>query len=188
MTVARVGPNAILQTEAALLEAGGTDLADRIFGACGLRAFRVTPPTGMVAEPNAARLLRAVAGHLPEDQADHVLRRAGHLTGTYILNHRIPGPVRTMLRLLPAPLSARLLLVAIRQHAWTFAGSGRVSTALGVPLTLSIDANPLATAFCPWHCAVFDLLFRELASQRVQVTHETCCARGAGRCVFTFRY
>ncbi|MEY8842078.1 bacteriochlorophyll 4-vinyl reductase [Cribrihabitans sp. XS_ASV171] len=187
MTVARVGPNAILQTETALVELGGAGLADRVFDACGLDAFRREPPTEMVPEPSAARLLRTVAGHLPEGQADDVLRRAGHLTGEYIIANRIPAAARTILRLAPTQLSARLLLRAIRHHAWTFAGSGQVAVSLGTSMTLRIDANPLATDGCPWHVAVFETLFRELAGHRVQVAHETCCARRASACVFAFR-
>ncbi|MFC3614204.1 bacteriochlorophyll 4-vinyl reductase [Lutimaribacter marinistellae] len=185
MSASRVGPNAILQTEAALLEWGGRSLADRLFSASGLDAFRDVPPDGMVAEESASRLLRAVAA-MPSTQADEILHRAGFLTGRYILDNRIPAAACVALPLLPKALSARLLLKAIRNHAWTFAGSGLVSVSTRPELTLSIEANPLATAGCPWHCSVFEALFRRLVHREARVTHHGCCAMGAASCDFVF--
>jgi divinyl protochlorophyllide a 8-vinyl-reductase len=52
--------------------------------------------------------------------AAEVARDAGLRTADYLLANRIPKPVQVLLKHLPAPLAARVLLSAIRRHAWTF--------------------------------------------------------------------
>lgn len=179
---ARVGPNAILQTAEALRAAGGEALAARAFGRAGLEDLLAAPPADMVAEGDAARLLRALPEILPPAQAEALLAEAGRRTGDYILAHRIPRPAQAVLRGLPAWAAARLLLAAIRRHAWTFAGSGRVRVRGGG--RLEIAANPLAVAGCAWHRAVFSRLFEALVAPRVGVRETACCARGAPACRF----
>lgn len=66
-------------------------------------------------------------------QAESLMTLAGAATADYILAHRIPGPVKALIRALPAPLGARFLTAAIARHAWTFAGSGRLSSPPGTP-------------------------------------------------------
>jgi divinyl protochlorophyllide a 8-vinyl-reductase len=179
---ARVGPNAILQTAEALHAAGGEALAARAFGRAGLASLLAAPPADMVAEDDAARLLRALPEVLPPAQAEALLAEAGRRTGDYILAHRIPRPAQAVLRALPAWAASRLLLAAIRKHAWTFAGSGRVRVRGGG--RLEIAANPLAVAGCAWHRAVFSRLFEALVAPRVGVRETACCARGAPACRF----
>jgi len=180
----RVGPNAILQSRAALEALGGADLAGQVFAEAGLAAMLGAPPAGMVAEADAAALHRAIVRVLPPDGALAVARDAGTRTGRYILAHRIPAPVRALLRVLPGPLSSRLLLMAIERHAWTFAGTGRVRARPGRPMVIEIAGNPLATPGCPWHVAVFETLFRALVAPGARVTHPECGARGGALCRF----
>ena len=187
-TERKVGPNAILQTAEALMALGGGELAQRVFGLAGLAAMLDNPPAEMVSQDDAASLHRAIADALPGAEAALVAADAGRRTGRYILQNRIPRPARIFLKMLPARLSGPLLLKAIERHAWTFAGSGRVSHQTGRPLRFSIAGNPLAMPGCTWHCAVFETLFRELVHPRTQVREESCCASGDRACVFVIDY
>jgi len=179
-----VGPNAILQTAAALEALGGRALARQVFDAAGLGAMLDDPPEAMVPEAQAAALLRAVHAVLPPETATRVSREAGRRTGEYILRNRIPAPARAVLRVLPARLAAPLLLRAISAHAWTFAGSGRVEIVPGREARLMIHDNPLAVAGSDWHRAVLEVLFRGLVHPGARVTQGACGAGGAGPCVF----
>lgn len=184
MAEPRVGPNAILQTMEALTEVGGVDLTRRIFRAAGLLPLLEAPPSEMVPEAWASDLHRTIATELPAAEAAEVAADAGHRTGCYILENRIPAVARKVLRLLPASVAGPILLRAIERHAWTFAGSAEVAVEIGAPMYFFIYDNPLATSGCIWHCAVFETLFRQLVSPRTRVSHRCCCANGADACVF----
>jgi divinyl protochlorophyllide a 8-vinyl-reductase len=181
-----VGPNAILQTAEALRAEGGAPLARAVFDRAGLGPMLDAPPTAMVPERDAAALHRAVAETLAPERAAAVAQEGGRLTGAYILAHRIPAPAQRLLRALPAALAGPLLLSAIRRHAWTFAGSGRVTIGWR-PMDLVITANPLATPGCPWHRAVLQTLFRRLVAPDIRVVETACCAYGAAACRFEMR-
>lgn len=180
----RVGPNAILQSREALKGLGGPAMAQAVFDAAGLADMLDCPDDRMVPEAVAARLHRAIAAHFPRDEALRVARDAGRRTGAYILTHRIPRPARWVLRRLPARASGPILLRAIHRHAWTFAGSAGVAHDAGPPMRFEIRRNPLAVPGCPWHCAVFETLFRRLVDRDLAVVHESCCAEGADACRF----
>jgi len=183
-----VGPNAVIQTAEALAAHGGSALAAAVFAKAGLPELLSSPPDAMVEETVAARLHRAVCEALPPAEAAAVAADGGRRTAEYILAHRIPAPVQWLLKALPPRLAARLLLRAIASHAWTFAGSGRVSVASGNPARITIAPNPLATPDCPWHRAVFARLFGELVSHRAEVHETACTACGAPACRFEIRW
>lgn len=184
MSEARVGPNAILQTVAALEAEGGAALARRVLTHAGCARYLDAPPAGMIPEAEAAAVLRALPACLGPDLARRMARDAGRRTGLYILQNRIPAPARAVLRALPTRLAAPLLLRAMAAHSWTFAGSGRVRTAAGVPARLEIAGNPLAMPGCDWHCAVLETLFQRLVHKRSTVHETACCVRGDAACVF----
>jgi divinyl protochlorophyllide a 8-vinyl-reductase len=181
---ARVGPNAILQTVAALEARGGRALAERVLGHAGCAGYLDAPPEEMIPEQAAAAVLRALPACLAPTEARAVARDAGARTGGYILRHRIPAPAQLLLRALPARLAAPILMRAMAAHAWTFAGSGQVRVEAGRPARILIHANPLAVPGCDWHCAVFETLFQRLVSAKCAVREVSCCARGAAACVF----
>lgn len=181
-----VGPNAILQTAVALRQLVGSQTETETLRAAGLERYIAAPPEAMIDEAEAASLFRATRMQLDAQRADRVLAEAGRLTGAYVATNRIPQGVGKLLAHLPAAISARLLLIAIRKNAWTFAGSGHVAIELGGTLRLSIAENPLATPGCPWHTGAFGELFHRFASPHTHVAHTHCCARGAERCVFEF--
>ncbi|QFT92276.1 hypothetical protein FIU86_05445 [Roseovarius sp. THAF9] len=184
MAEPRVGPNAILQTMEALTELGGMDLTRRVFSAAGLLPLLEAPPSEMVPEVWASDLHRTITTELPAVEAARVAADGGHRTGFYILENRIPAVARTLLQLLPGSVAGSILLRAIERHAWTFAGSAEVAIEIGTPMYFFIYDNPLAIPGCPWHCAVFETLFRRLVSPHTRVAHTCCCANGADACVF----
>jgi divinyl protochlorophyllide a 8-vinyl-reductase len=184
---ARIGPNAIIQTGQALSALHGPRTSQLMFEAAGLVRYIGVLPTTMIDEREPVALFAAIQTVFPRAEADRVLAEAGHRTGHYILENRIPPIARQVLPKLPAGLSSRLLVSAIARHAWTFAGSGRFQgrvTGWNRPVvTLVIAANPLATPACPWHGAVFQRLFASLCGHVTSVRHSQCCARGDGACI-----
>ena len=192
----RIGPNAITLLEAVLNERLGRLETRRIFVAAGIAHHLEQPPARMVDERDVARLHRQVRQILPAQPARTIMHEAGDRTGRYILANRIPGLVVLGLRLLPAALSARLLMRAISQHAWTFTGSGtfEIRYDRGPVITALISKNPVvmlessAEPICAWHGAVFQRLFRELVDSTATVTETDCCAAGAPACRFEIRF
>ena len=196
----RIGPNAITQLEAVLLERLGQAETARLFANAGVAHYLGQPPTTMVDERDVARLHHQVRIALPAPTAREILLEAGDRTGRYILANRIPRPIVFVLRHLPASLSARLLTRAIAKHAWTFAGSGafeiRRHAGRGL-ITAEIGRNPIValdtrepseSPICDWHAAVFQRLFRELVDASTTVIETDCCAAGAPACRFEIRF
>lgn len=184
---ARIGPNAIIQTGQALSALHGPGAARLIFEAAGLGRYIGVLPTTMIDEREPVVLFAAIQATLPPAEADRVLAEAGHRTGHYILENRIPPIARQILPKLPTGLSSRLLVSAIARHAWTFAGSGRfegrVAGWIKPRVRLEIVGNPLATPGCPWHGATFKRLFDRLCGSNQAARHLECCASGGNRCV-----
>ncbi len=180
----RVGPNAVIQLGHALRAQHRKALAIQVYEAAGLREWLDQPPQGMVNEGAVNQLFRALRGRLAAEEAAIVAAEAGARTAEYLLANRIPRPAHGMLRLLPEPLSARLLLRAIGANAWTFAGSGTFRARAGLPHRVEIVSNPIAIPGCVWHVAVFATLFQALVAPRTRVRHSACCLDGAPACHF----
>ena len=183
--LARVGPNAILRVAEALEEHLGASETGRVFARADLAGYLEVPPGSMVDEREAARLFDAVYRSLPRESADAVMHRAGVLTAEYLLANRIPRPVQMLLKVLPAPLSGRALLAAIRGNAWTFAGSGAFRAAGGARGAIEITGNPLRAPGCVWHVAVFETLLTALVHRKIRVAHGHAGANGQ-ICRFAF--
>ncbi len=181
---ARIGPNAVIQLGHALRAAYPESVARSVFEAAGHGVLLDHPPTEMIDERVAIDLFRALVAQRSPDDVGTVLTEAGRLTADYIIAHRIPVPVRRLLKILPAPLSGPLLLSAIRRHAWTFAGHGTVSVGAGRPFRIEIADNPLAIGTCAWHRGVFKRMFSVLVMPGAQVRHTVCCDDGAPACRF----
>jgi divinyl protochlorophyllide a 8-vinyl-reductase len=187
---ARIGPNAVTR----LAESLGPARSVAVFAAAGLAHRLADPPGRMVPEQEVTALHRAARALLGEAAAEAASREAGVLTARYLLAHRIPRPMQGLLRLLPAPLAARVLLGAIGRHAWTFAGGGRFAVLGWSPLRLGIAGGPIARAgeadhpVCGYYAATFETLFRALVHRRTTVTETACEAMGAPGCVFELRW
>lgn len=190
-----IGPNAVIQLVAALKELGETEAMLRLFKDSGRTAWVEAPPQTMIPASDAARLHVGLRGILPRPRAEAALTLAGKLTADYLLANRIPGPAQTVLKLLPARLSAWALMRAISANAWTFAGSGAFSFSVGLFSRNSwaearIGDNPLCEGLhaevptCVWHAAVFERLFRALVSPASRAREIACCAQGEQFCRF----
>lgn len=198
----RIGPNAIIRLREALLTSVGPERARTIFEQAGQSRYLTQLPEHMVAEANVTRLYTSLPAHLGPRLAAEVSGQAGRLTGEYLLANRIPWPVQALLHLLPAPLAARVLIAAIRQHAWTFVGSGQfdalpaASDACTAPdgrrvrLRLQVECCPIcagslqAAPACSYYAASFEALFLALVHRRTRVREVACHALGAGACTF----
>lgn len=192
---ARIGPNAILQTLAALRDRVGESEARRLFEACGLGHHAEHPPAQMVPEDDVRRLFAGLDARLGATAADAIQRDAGLRTARYLLAHRIPGPAAAILRWLPAPVAARLLFRAIARHAWTFAGSGRFDWR-PVPggVHIRIGACPLcrgtvaAGPWCAFYAGTFEGLGRALLAPAATAREVRCLARGDAACEFALAW
>jgi divinyl protochlorophyllide a 8-vinyl-reductase len=179
----KVGPNAIIQTGAALRAMAGREAARAVFARAGLEPWFDAPPEAMVPQDAAAALFDALREERPGDW-EAIASVAGRLTAAYLLAYRIPTVARVMLHAAPPRLAGRLLLSAIGRNAWTFAGDGAFASTADDPCVIRITRNPLAQPGCPWHCAVFEMLFRRLVMRRAQVVHTICQAEGDDCCAF----
>lgn len=187
---ARIGPNALTRTLEAVIALEGQQGAARVFGAAGLSRYLEQPPTGMVPEGDVTALYRAVRDQLGEDRARSVGWIAGRRTADYLLAHRIPRAAQRVLRLLPAPLSARVLCAVIARHAWTFAGSGRMACRHGHGVRIVIESCPLCRAtiadapVCDYFAGTFERLFGALVQAEARARETACAATGAPSCTF----
>jgi divinyl protochlorophyllide a 8-vinyl-reductase len=148
----------------------------------------------MVDEVDVTRLHCVLRAELGGALAGEVAHKAGVRTADYLLAHRIPRPVQTLLKLLPAGLAARVLLKAICRHAWTFSGSGAFTATAGQPVVLTIRNNPLCkgvtsdTPACSFYAATFEHLFRVLVHPDARVLETDCEACGGDACRFEIRW
>jgi divinyl protochlorophyllide a 8-vinyl-reductase len=195
----RIGPNAIIRLAEALRAHAGDARAESIFRAAGQHRYLSVPPEEMVDEREVIALHAALRGALSPEAAAQVSAHAGRLTADYLLAHRIPRAVQSMLGFLPAPLAARVLVRAITGHAWTFAGSGEFSVdfatgAGGPPLRFAIRGCPICRGassqapLCDYYAATFEHLFRTLVRASASVSERECEARGAQACRFDVRW
>ena len=190
----RIGPNAITRVAEVLRARRGEAAAAVLFGRAGLLPYLTQPPEAMVDEAEVTRLHQVLRDSLGTAFAQEVAREAGTRTADYLLAHRIPRPAQAVLKRLPAPLAARMLLSAIRGHAWTFAGSGSFSAQAGHPVVLSITDNPMCRGArldepgCDFYAATFERLFRVLVHPAARAVETHCEACGDPSCRFELRW
>ncbi len=190
---ARIGPNAILRVIEALSAGPDAYATARIFAQAGLSHYLETPPTEMVDEREVTALHQALRAILGVKQARRIGADAGRRIGDYLLANRIPRPVQRLLKLLPRPLAARVLLKAIEKNSWTFAGSARFSTQPSRPTRFILDGSRVCldarspVPLCDFYGATFERLFRELVDTEVRVVEVQCQATDNAVCVFEVR-
>jgi divinyl protochlorophyllide a 8-vinyl-reductase len=183
-TTDEVGPNAILQTAQAIAQLHGEAVRDAVLSQAHLPPWGAAPH-GLVDAALVRNLNQALRQTLGPDAALATMRRAGELTGGYILANRIPRRAIAALRLMPAPLGVNMLLMAIARHSWTFAGNASVEIRHGWRhYAISIRQNPIAFGPCVWHEAVFATLLTPLAGKGLRVRETACCRDGAQACRF----
>jgi divinyl protochlorophyllide a 8-vinyl-reductase len=181
----RIGALAVTELGAAFTAHGADRLAREIFLAAGHPEWLARPPARRLPVASVVALHDALHRLLPEDEARAYAREAGMRTADRILAHRIAKPARMVLRLMPPPVAARLLLGILEDETAAFAGSGGFAHRPGTPLVLEITANPLARRpGCDWHAALFRRLFQSLVDASAEVRETACCAAGAPACRF----
>ncbi|MEM7723948.1 MAG: bacteriochlorophyll 4-vinyl reductase [Pseudomonadota bacterium] len=187
-TSAKIGPNAILQLIPVLEDAAGKDWTAHVMAMAGV--FELPEAKGgMVDEAPAARLHQAMRAEMP-DVAPMLAREAGWRTGGYVLDNRIPKSAQTLLRVLPARVSAPMLAKSVAKHAWTFTGSGVFHLIDTWTPIFEIEDNPVVRGedsdvpLCHWHAAVFERLFSTLCGKGWRAVETECCAQGAPACRF----
>ncbi len=186
----RIGPNAIIRVAEALRELLGEDATRRIFADAKLEPHLASPPTDMVLETDVGALQTALFAGLDESEARKVAFDAGLRTGDYLLANRIPKPVQAILKILPASLASRILLGAIKQNSWTFAGTGDFRVKIGRPVVVSVAHCPLCRGRhgghpqCDYYAGTFERLFQVLVSKKTRVREVSCEATGGSACTF----
>jgi divinyl protochlorophyllide a 8-vinyl-reductase len=192
----RIGPNAITRVAEVLPPRVGSEATRRLFDRAGLLRHLLAPPQTMVDEAEVRALHGALREALGLPMAREVARAAGERTADYLLAHRIPRPVQRLLKLLPAPLAARVLMAAMRRNAWTFAGSGHFSADAVARrrCLLTIRGNPLcrgvsaAEPACDFYAGTFERLFQLLVHRGARVRELACEACGDEACRFELRW
>lgn len=195
----RIGPNAIIRLAEALRAHSGDARTEAVFAAANLSPYLAQPPSDMVDEREVIALQSALRAALVPADAAQVSAHAGRLTADYLLAHRIPRLVQSLLGFLPAPVAARVLVSAIGRHAWTFAGTGEFTAVFAPtrdapPLRFSVRHCPIcrgATAsapLCDYYAATFEHLFRTLVRSSTRVTESSCEAQGGSACTFDVRW
>lgn len=189
-----IGPNALIQTAAALLELEPA-VAREVLGAADEAGVLEHPPDEMVDERRFTTLTHVVVDRLGEERAARVLVRSGERTADYLMAHRIPPSFSWMVGRLPRDLGLRILLGAISSHAWTFAGSGRFRYELhgeGV-VELEIEDCPACRGLtavkpaCGFYAGTFERLFRRIIDDRMRVREGECHACGGHCCTLSAR-
>ena len=167
----RIGPNALIQTAAALRALKGEAATRRIFAHAGLSQRLAAPPEAMVPAREAQALMASLGACLPASSATAIAIDGGRRTGDYLLANRIPAPIQRLLRAAPRWFSAWALGRAITAHAWTFAGGASVRARCrgGVVIVIDDEADPLTRA---WRCAVLERLFGALVAPAASVRAE----------------
>jgi divinyl protochlorophyllide a 8-vinyl-reductase len=184
----RIGPNAIIQTLAALGERPGLSAARAALERGGLVPREAL--TEMVPERVFHDLVLALGEQLGATEASAILERAGALTAAYLLRARIPRPAQWLLRTLPPRPALALLLPAIERNAWTFGESGTFGYTLSPSPVISVtnralcDTPEAAALVCRFYRGTFGALVSALASPRARLVERACQGRGDAACVY----
>ena len=187
----KIGPNAVIQTVNALVELYGSAATAALLEEIGKPWLIDYHPGSLIDEREFEALHHDLIGARGIVVTNRVMARAGELTSRYVIANRIPRPAQRALRLLPHAVALRVLLGAISQHTWTFAGSGRFSYTTGRAPLLAIEgcltARRLASDIptCSFYEAAFQGFLTALIDARLRVREVRCAACGAARCEFT---
>ncbi len=190
-----IGPNAIIQTTAALrARVGDTQALALVQQATG-RTFD-SMPEQMVPEGEVLALVQALQQQLDPQAFEGVLRDAGVRTARYLMAHRIPRFVQRLTRVLPATWALRILMQGILRHSWTFAGTAEVEHVTHSrrgPDRLVMHHCPMcrgltaSAPLCHFYAATLQTLLTQLVSANARVYECACEANGADSCEFVLQ-
>lgn len=167
---AKIGPNSIIQTIAALEANFGKAEAEAILKRANQAVWIGNLPNGMTDESKFHNLVRALASELGDNRTAEVLQESGRRTAAYLLRVRIPGFFQKILRLLPPSPAFTLLLFAIGKNAWTFVGSGRFSYRTGKNPEISVKVTcPSRSVVGNFYLGTFEALLEELVNPKTTI-------------------
>jgi divinyl protochlorophyllide a 8-vinyl-reductase len=174
-SIARIGPNSLIQTIHALQTLAGPTAAFAVLAHADRLDLLDELPTALVPAHEFTTLVAAVYATLPNALATQVLEESGARTAAYVIRNRIPAPIRSLLRLLPPPLAVRLLLKAIGRHTYTFAGAAQFSYRLHPAATLRLAGDPATGrqseyTVGPYYHGAFQAFMRDLVSPHARVS------------------
>ena len=187
---ARIGPNAIIRIAEALSDRFGDGVAEPLLhAATGYHLSAL--PSAMVDEREPLALVKAVVERLGAADAAPILHDAGRRTGNYLLANRIPRVAQWIIRAAPRRVGLAILLQAMAQNAWTFAGSGRfrVVRSGDWPQLVFEDCAMCrelhaTTPMCDFYAGTFERLIGVLVAPAVRVVEVECLAQGGRLCRF----
>jgi divinyl protochlorophyllide a 8-vinyl-reductase len=169
-TPARIGPNSIIQTVAALESAYGKSQAEEVLRKIGQGQLIGNLPSEMVEESKFHALVVALEKEIGEKVLASILRDSGERTAKYLLKVRIPGPFQKIVKMLPSGLAFKLFLFAISKNAWTFAGSGEFSYAskpyTSITVKVTYPSHPVVGNF---YLGTFTALLTELVDRETTI-------------------
>jgi len=189
----RIGPNAIIRMDEAMRAIVGAAKAEEVFHAAGLSHYLKAHPSEMVSEGEVIALHEAALGLLGPERAAEAGHYAGELTAIYLLEYRIPQPFQLLLKPLPPEWRARLFLAAIRRHAWTFVGSGKLHFVPSHPVVVTIASGPVLgeetdMVLGAFYSGCFEQLFRRLVHRRTRAEARSEATRTEPTLSFELRW
>ncbi len=183
---AKIGPNSIIQTVAALEAKYGKAEADARLIVAGHGHLIGNPPSAMVQEEKFHNLVKALDKELDPGVLAELLNDSGQRTAAYLLKVRIPGFFQKLLKPLPPGLAFKLLLFAIGKNAWTFTGSGDFSYTTGQTPVITVRVTyPALPVVGNFYLGTFTKLLRELVNPDTKIDTSITGESGNITCRYT---
>jgi divinyl protochlorophyllide a 8-vinyl-reductase len=185
-TPAKIGPNSIIQTVAALEAKYGRSEAEAILRRAGQGGWISNLPSEMTEESKFHELVCSLEKELGEKNTASILEDSGRRTAAYLLRVRIPGFFQKILKPLPPGMAFKLLLFAISKNAWTFAGSGEFSYSSGKQPVITVRVTyPSLPVVGNFYLGTFETLLEELVNAKTAIASSIEKKGGAILCTYT---
>jgi len=185
-TPAKIGPNSIIQTVAALEAVYGKHETEALLTIAGQGHLVGNLPSEMVEEEKFHSLVKALDREIGSDKLAGILDDSGQRTAAYLLKVRIPGFFQKLLRPLPPGLAFKLLLFAIGKNAWTFAGSGAFSYTSGHAPVITVRVTyPTLPVVGNFYLGTFTKLLKELVNPDTKIEPSITGTSGNITCRYT---
>lgn len=161
------------------------EMRDDLFQRAGMRYLPT--PEEPVREKQVMDLHQAIRQTYPDDWPD-VMHKAGQLAGHIILNYRLDGKARRLLKRLPWPLATWMLVRTTAQNSWAFSGSGDFK--LLKTSSFELVDNPVTrnetaqSPVCVFQQTMLETVFCQAIHPMMRCTETQCCATGASSCRF----
>jgi len=183
---AKIGPNSIIQTVAALEAKYGKAEADARLTVAGQGYLIGNLPSEMVEEDKFHTLVKSLDKELDAGVLAELLNESGQRTAAYLLKVRIPGFFQKLLKPLPPGLAFRLLFFAISKNAWTFAGSGDFSYTTGKTPVITVKVTcPALPVVGNFYLGTFTKLLKELVNPNTTIDSSITGESGNITCRYT---